>query len=189
MIDTLHPEIIEVLQDDRPLWVFGYGSLMWDPGFAFSKRLPARVNGWHRRFSLRSTVGWGTPEVPGLSAALHPGGSVMGIAFQIEPKRIRATISTLDRREAAYVRKEVRLSLSDGEKLVGLTYVADPSNGRYISGLDRHEQLHLIRQGNGVRGKSRDYLERTVGMLDQMGSRETSAHALLRFVRQMENDK
>ncbi len=187
MNDPLSPEIIEVFQEGRPIWVFGYGSLMWDPGFTHVERVPARVSGWHRRFSLTSTIGWGTPEKPGLSAALHPGGSVLGVAFQIDAAQVTSALTALDRREVAYLRREVRMSLLDGHSVPALTYVAQPENGKYISGRNRDEQIPLIRQGNGIRGSSREYLERTVETLTEMGSRSSSAHDLLKFVRGLED--
>jgi glutathione-specific gamma-glutamylcyclotransferase len=160
-------------------WVFGYGSLMWAPGFEFRLCIPALVQGWHRQFSLRSTKGWGTDERPGLCAALHEGGSVLGLAFSIPKTFEEDALIGLDRREAAYLRKEVTFALPNKKTCHALTYVVDRANGRFLEDPTRAEQVQHVRQGAGSKGTSLFYLENTVRILDHLGSEPCDAHALL----------
>jgi cation transport protein ChaC len=165
------------------IWVFGYGSLMWMPGFEYRMAVPARLQGWHRRFSLLSVKAWGTPERPGLSAALHPGGSVLGVAFAVAPEHQHETLAFLGRREAAYRQAPICCVLPGGHKADGLTYVARPDNGRFLEDPDVADQAKHIRQGDGPKGTSLFYLESTVHCLNKLGSGPTSAHRLLDQIR------
>ena len=164
-------------------WVFGYGSLMWRPDFDFAVAVPARLHGWHRQFTLLSVKAWGTPEKPGLSAALHPGGSVLGVAFAVSRDNWSKTRAALDRREAAYLPRTVAC-LHNEHRIEALTYVVHPTNGRFLETPSFDLQARHIRQGDGPRGTSLEYLEKTVGMLEEMGSFATRAHALLDHVQQ-----
>ena len=162
-------------------WVFGYGSLMWRPDFEFAYAVPARVHGWHRQFTLLSVKAWGTEEKPGLSASLHPGGSVLGVAFAVAPVRWAETLAALDRREAAYLPASVECFHGD-RQIRAHTYVVHPGNGRFLEEPDFDLQSQHVLQGKGPRGTSLEYLQKTVGMLVEMGSGSTRAHKLLRHV-------
>lgn len=179
-------EITDVFEESHRLeetgddiWVFGYGSLMWLPDFDYRLATPARLNGWHRQFTCRSVKAWGTTQRPGLSAALHPGGSVLGVAFALAPKHRERSLRSLNKREAAYRQVPVTCSLPDGQTVGGLTYVVNNENGRFLDSPGEAEQIRHIRQGNGPRGTSLFYLESTVHCLNKLGSGRTRAHDLL----------
>jgi len=178
-------EITEVLppslDTDAYQWVFGYGSLMWRPDFDFAHAVPARVFGWHRRFTLLSVKAWGTLERPGLSAAIHPGGSVLGLAFAISQDTWAHTRSGLDKREAAYMPQTVDFQYGS-RNLKAHTYVVHPKSARFLIDPDFDTQARHILQGDGPRGTSLEYLQKTVAMLDKLGSGGTQAHKLLSHV-------
>lgn len=168
----LHSEV-------RDLWFFGYGSLMWEPGFPYVERHWARLRGWHRRFSLLSTQSWGSPERPGLCLALHWGGSVAGVAFRVAPEHADGALHYLDQRESAYLRTSVTLDLDAGEQVSALTYVHDPKHPRSVPDLPVDEIVRLVRQGQGYKGRSLDYLANTVASLTDRGAKNGDMHRLL----------
>lgn len=179
-------EITDVFEDSHQIaktfddiWVFGYGSLMWLPDFDYRLAVCARLRGWHRRFTCRSVKAWGTQDRPGLSAALHPGGSVLGVAFALAPEHRESSLRALDRREAAYRRASTTCTLPDGRSITALTYVANSENGRFLNNPTESDQIRHILQGKGPKGTSLFYLESTVGCLDELGSGATRAHDLL----------
>lgn len=180
-------EITEVLSGSLDAeayqWVFGYGSLMWRPDFDFAHAVPARVHGWHRRFTLLSVKAWGTEARPGLSAAIHPGGSVLGLAFGIALENWDDTRSALDRREAAYLPQTVDFQ-HGSRRLKAHTYVVHPTSPRFLVDPDFDTQARHVLQGDGPRGTSLEYLRKTVAVLDGLGSGKTQAHRLLTHVNQ-----
>src|SRR4029077_14715863 len=116
------------LNDD--LWVFGYGSLMWRPGFAFAESAPARLIGLHRALCVYSFVHRGTPEKPGLVLGLDRGGACRGIAFRVAPRHRDATVAYLrEREQVASVYREVTRSVwlenAARQRISALTYVVD----------------------------------------------------------------
>lgn len=161
------------------IWVFGYGSLMWLPDFDYRLAVCARLRGWHRQFTCRSVKAWGTPDRPGLSAALHPGGSVVGVAFALAPEHREGSLHALDRREAAYRQTSATCTLPDGQSITAFTYVVNFENGRFLDNPTESDQLRHIRQGKGPKGTSLFYLESTVHCLGGLGSGRTRAHDLL----------
>lgn len=162
----------EVTVGHPSIWVFGYGSLMWDPGFDYAERSWARLEGWHRQFSIRSTQAWGTSVQPGLCLALHRGGTVSGMAYRLKDVGQVAALAALDQRERAYRKISVSVSLPDSRSVSAITYVYDPAHPRAQHGLTLAEQASLIAMGRGEKGTSRYYLESTVAMLDDHGCAE-----------------
>ena len=79
----------------QPLWVFGYGSLIWKPDLSFDLRSPARVHGYHRRLCLWSRINRGTPQCPGLVAGLDRGGSCAGVVYRVPAVAVRSQFSQL----------------------------------------------------------------------------------------------
>jgi cation transport protein ChaC len=172
---------------NHDLWVFGYGSLMWDPGFAHSESRSALLRGYHRVFKLSSTRSWGSPEAPGLVASLLPGGSCRGRAFRVAPGDREQVLDYLAWRERAYLRRQVRLGLDAGE-VAAVTHVADPSHPRFLGALAPEQAARLIRQGVGDKGSSRDYLANTVDHLEQLGLRDGALHDLLGLVKALDGE-
>lgn len=179
----------DTLNRDRGLWIFGYGSLMWDPGFPIVHTCCAVLNGYHRRFSVYSNGSYGCPESPGLALGLHPGGSCRARAFHVAPTHSEETLAYLDRREAAYLRKTVTIALEDGDAVWAVTYVINPEHPRYARDLPVHETAQLILTGSGSKGTSLGYLEKTVSELESQGMRQSNMHDLLNAVRSLARSK
>jgi cation transport protein ChaC len=169
------------------LWVFGYGSLMWRPGFEFLERVPARLIGLHRALCVFSFVHRGTPEKPGLVLGLDRGGMCRGIAFRVAAAKREATIAYLRSREqvtSVYVETVRRIDLEDearrqgGRQVRALTYVVDRGHVQYAGRLSVAESVHYVRQGHGRSGINRDYVIETVRALEALGYRETDLHRI-----------
>lgn len=160
-------------------WIFGYGSLMWDPGFDFECRLAATAHGWHRKFGFLSTVNWGTLRHPGAVAALYRGGACAGVAIEVSRNDINKVIRRLDRREAAYNRRKVHVILDDGFEIGAITYVATWNRLKF----QRRDAMDHIHNTKGRSGSSLEYLNRVVDTLDAFGQMNSDAHRLLEKIR------
>ncbi|MFN3994568.1 MAG: gamma-glutamylcyclotransferase [Tabrizicola flagellatus] len=172
-----------------PLWVFGYGSLIWDPGFPVAERRLARLDGWHRSFCMRSIHHRGTPERPGLVLALDraEGASCAGLAFRVAPGEEAATLAALRERElvsSAYLEEVLRVETADGT-LDALTYVIDPDHAQYCGGLPLEEQAGIIARATGGRGANRDYLWSTAAHLADLGIADPDLEWLAARVRDL----
>lgn len=155
------------------LWVFGYGSLIWDPGFPVAERRIATLKDWHRSFCMRSIHHRGTVEEPGLVLALDqaPGAACAGVAFRVEAGAEAATIAALRERElisSAYLETELLVETGEGP-INALAYVIDPDHEQYCGGLPLDEQARIIANAIGGRGPNRDYLWATVAHLTELG--------------------
>lgn len=165
------------------LWVFGYGSLMWRPGFEFVERVPARLIGEHRALCVYSFVHRGTPEKPGLVLGLDRGGACRGIAFRVSEKNRTATIAYLrEREQVTSVYREVMRSvwLEDEarQRVSALVYVVDRGHVQYAGRLSPAEQLRHVLQGHGQSGVNRDYVLATVKAIEAEGFRDSRLHRL-----------
>jgi glutathione-specific gamma-glutamylcyclotransferase len=165
------------------LWVFGYGSLMWRPGFPYLERVEARLIGAHRALCIYSFVHRGTPERPGLVLGLDHGGTCRGIAYRVAAAQRPQTIAYLRAREqvTSVYRESVRAVWLKGEpvrRVSALCYTADRGHAQYAGRLSLDQQLHHVRHGHGQSGANRDYVIETVAALEQLGYRETELHLL-----------
>jgi glutathione-specific gamma-glutamylcyclotransferase len=165
------------------LWVFGYGSLMWRPGFDFVERVPARLIGEHRALCVYSFVHRGTPEKPGLVLGLDRGGACRGIAFRVAEKNRAATVTYLrEREQVTSVYREVMRSVwldNDGrQRISALTYVVDRGHVQYAGRLSAADQLRHVTQGHGRSGANRDYVLSTVKAIEAEGFRDGPLHQL-----------
>jgi cation transport protein ChaC len=165
------------------LWVFGYGSLMWRPGFDFVEQVPARLIGEHRALCVYSFDHRGTPEKPGLVLGLDRGGACRGIAFRIAAKRREDTIAYLRAREQTTnvyreVMRSVWLENHERDRVGALTFVVDRGHVQYAGRLSLSEQLHYVRQGHGRSGNNRDYVLSTVKSIEAQGFRDPQLHRL-----------
>src|SRR6476469_4965927 len=168
---------------DSDLWVFGYGSLLWKPGFGFEEQAPARLIGEHRALCVYSFDHRGTPETPGLALGLDRGGACRGIAFRVAAIRREATIAYLRAREqTTHVYREVHRSVwlenEARRRVSALTYVVDRGHVQYAGRLSLAEQLRLVQQGHGRSGNNRDYVLSTVRSIEKQGFRDTQLHQL-----------
>lgn len=160
-----------------PLWVFGYGSLIWNPGFAVAERQIARLDGYHRGFCMRSIHHRGTPEAPGLVLALDhaPAHHCDGVAFRVPDDSAPAALAYLRERElisSAYVEKRLEVTLRDGRRVEAVTYVVDADHVQYCGGLPLSEQADIIARAHGGRGPNAEYLFNTTDHLAELGLRD-----------------
>jgi glutathione-specific gamma-glutamylcyclotransferase len=170
-------------QNGEDLWVFGYGSLMWRPGFEFLERRDARLVGAHRALCVYSFVHRGTPERPGLVLGLDRGGNCRGVAYRVAGAKRAETIDYLRAREQVtmvYREGWRRVWLDDDPQqgVQALCYVVDRGHQQYAGRLSLAEQLHFIRQGHGRSGACRDYVLATVKELEALGWRDATLHML-----------
>ena len=153
-------------------WIFGYGSLMWNPGFAFEERQNATIRGLHRALCIWSHVHRGTPEKPGLVLGLDRGGSCRGVAFRVEPERWDETVDYLRGREQAtnvYIEVVHELRLEDGRHVRALAYRVDRTHKQYCGKLPREKLLETVRGGVGLSGANPDYVLATHDHLVELG--------------------
>jgi glutathione-specific gamma-glutamylcyclotransferase len=165
---------------NEDLWVFGYGSLMWRPGFEHLERVPARIVGLHRALCVYSFVHRGTPEKPGLVLGLDRGGGCRGIAYRVAAARREATLAYLREREQVtkvYLETMRRVTLASGEANA-VVYVVDRGHPQYAGRLDLERQLQLVRQAHGLSGANVDYVLATVAEIEAQGCRDRGLHLL-----------
>jgi cation transport protein ChaC len=173
---------------EEDLWVFGYGSLMWRPGFDHLERVPARLTGLHRGLCVYSFVHRGTPEKPGLVLGLDLGGACRGIAYRVAAERRPATIEYLRAREQATMvyretMRRIDIATHPARAVSALVYVVDRSHPQYAGRLDLERQLHLVRQGHGRSGANVDYVLATVAEIEAQGCRDPALHRLAELLR------
>lgn len=173
---------------DTTLWVFGYGSLIWEPGFAYEERVKARLDGWHRSFCMRSIHHRGSVERPGLVLALDaaPDNRCEGVAFAVTPGKEASTLAGLRERElisSAYLEQIHRVRLADGRQADAICYVIDRDHVQYCGGLPLEEQARIIAASTGGRGPNRDYLWNTVAHLVTLGISDPDLEWIARRVR------
>ena len=155
------------------VWVFGYGSLLWNPGFEFEERRPARLRGWHRAFCMQLFRFRGSPEQPGLMLALDHGGSCVGEVFRIVPEKAGAELEKLTRREIPYRRlakawRWVGVDIK-GERRKALTFYAGMRQDIFYARLPIHTQAHMLARAAGHGGSGAAYLHQTVTKLEELG--------------------
>ena len=171
--------------DGRDIWVFAYGSLMWDPGFPYEEARPAVLKGYHRAMCLYSTRYRGTPEKPGLVLGLDRGGACRGIAYRVQAANVDKVMAYLWDREMvtrAYRCHSVTIHLATGP-VKARAFIVDRKHKQYAGKLPPEELAALICQGHGQRGPCRTYLENTVRHLDKLGVTDKRLHELLQKVR------
>lgn len=177
------------------IWVFAYGSLMWNPQFEFLGMAPAILRGYHRAFCVYSHVWRGTKERPGLVLGLDSGGSCKGQAFHIAGAKAHAVLDYLDRRERVtevYLRRSVPVTVTPAggaaSRVMAHAYVVDRGHHQYAGKLGLDAAADLIIQGTGKSGPNHEYLASTVGHLDDMGIKESPLHDLEAKVRAILRD-
>ncbi|MGQ9369919.1 gamma-glutamylcyclotransferase [Azospirillum sp. ST 5-10] len=170
----------------RDLWVFGYGSLMWNPGFPYEEQKLAVLRGYHRRFCLASHRYRGTPERPGLVLGLDRGGCCRGMAFRVAAERVPAVLDYLWDREMftrAYQPKLLPVRLGCGGTATACTFVVDRGHQQYRGGLAVETAAAIIAGSAGERGANIDYLANTVEHLERLGIHDARLTAVLAAAR------
>jgi cation transport protein ChaC len=172
------------MSDHDELWVFGYGSLMWRPGFEYAERVPARLTGMHRALCVYSFVHRGTPEKPGLVMGLDRGGACRGVAFRVRAALRERTIDYLREREqvtSVYIETWRQVDLMESgpaRRVRALAFGVDRGHVQYAGKLSLEDQLHLVRAGHGRSGPNPEYVLSTVEALESLGIRDRDLHLL-----------
>ncbi len=173
-----------VFDDPGDVWLFAYGSLMWDPGFDHEEARPALLRGYHRAFCVHSEVYRGTRERPGLVLGLDRGGACRGLAFRVAERNRDAVAAYLESRELVddiYSCRRVLLT-SAGGRLDGHAFIVNRRHAIYAPKQALDDMARIIAGASGSAGTNRAYLESTVAHLDELGIADGPLHELLRRV-------
>lgn len=160
-----------------PIWVFAYGSLLWNPGFDFAERRTAMLRGWHRAFCMQISRFRGSPEQPGLMLALEQGGCCKGEVFRIAEQGAAVELDKLMRREVPYRRlvnawRWVSVDIA-GARHKALTFYAGMRRDRFYVEYPIHAQAHMLARAAGWGGSGAAYLHHTVMKLEELGIHDT----------------
>ena len=189
----LSDEVIEasrlaVLGDHRSgddLWIYSYGSLMWDPGFHFTEVRLADAEGYQRRFTLRIELGRGSRKYPGLMLSLEQQeGCCRGLAFRIAADAVHAESAILWRREmlrGGYSPAMVPMSTPQGP-ITALAFVSNPAHASYVGELPLDETAAVIASGKGILGTNREYLTQLATQLEALGIEDPYVRELYRQI-------
>ena len=169
------------------MWVFGYGSLLWNPGFDAAEEVAATLSGYARSFCMRSIHHRGTQTEPGLVLALDRATDARcnGVALRVAPGREEATLEYLRERElisSAYLEQMLEVTLSDGRLVTAVTYVIDADHVQYCGSLPLEEQAQIIAHAVGDRGPNSEYLFNTAQHLNSLGVADSDLDWLSRRV-------
>ena len=159
------------MRNETPLWIFGYGSLIWRADFPYEEQTPATISDYVRRFWQGSADHRGVPAYPGRVVTLHPspGSTCWGVAYRIDPAKTKAVLAHLDYREkGGYERLQIELDIR-GRKQRGLTYFATPGNPDYLGASALHEIVEQIKRAAGPSGTNIEYVLRLEDALTTMG--------------------
>jgi cation transport protein ChaC len=184
------PAIAECMAQRCDLWIFAYGSLMWDPGFAYAEAQPALLKGYHRSFCVYSHRHRGTPERPGLVLGLDRGGACKGIAYRVPAAGVAATLEYLWDREMArgtYRLAQVQIDIPAG-RIKARAFAVDRKQAGYAGRLSPEAAARFILQGVGARGSCCQYLENTVRELRKLGLIDGPLHRLEQIVKNLAAD-
>jgi cation transport protein ChaC len=168
--------------DVHNLWVFGYGSLMWRPGFAFVETQPARLAGYSRDMCLMSYHYRGTHERPGLVCGLMQGGACEGRAYRIAAVNADSALAYLDARELItdiYIPRHLPVQLASGQPVTARVYVADTAHGQFVGDWSDVKKAAHIVQGQGTEGRCLVYLQNLVQHLGELGIADARMTTLL----------
>lgn len=173
--------------DHSPVWVFGYGSLMWNPVFESEEVRPAMLQGWHRAFCMRLTAGRGTLHQPGRMLALKEGGQTTGLAFRLPESTLREELELLWKREMitdCYVPTWCELQLEGGEAVTALVFVMNPQHPLFEADTSHQVIAPLIASASGPLGTNAQYLFALDNELKHHGMQDDCIGDLVRYVQQ-----
>ncbi len=203
MIANADPDLVPLTDEERKrsldavlaehtpgadIWVFGYGSLLWNPAIAVADARRARVHGFHRRLCLITRVARGTPERPGLLLGLDRGGSCDGMALRVPADRVAEELGILWRREMvddAYCPRWVHARSAEGT-LRCVAFVMNRGHRRYAPPMSPRETASIVAAAAGQFGTCRDYLSRTVEQLARLGIRDRQLFQVAQLVQRLE---
>ena len=184
MIAPIAADWASIMND---LWVFGYVSLMWRPGFDYVEKQRARLNGYHRALCIYSWEHRGTRERPGLVMGLDRGGSCVGIAFRVAGDKREEALRYLRERELVtnvYLERTSKISLADNRIVDAVTYVADKNHEQYAGRLSVEDAATQVCGAVGQMGPNEDYVLNTYDQIGQMGIKDSWLSNLSAKIRQ-----
>lgn len=169
------------------LWVFGYGSLLWRPGFEYVERRVATLRGFNRSFCMSSVHYRGTHANPGLVLALDPDhqGECHGVGFRVAADLAADTMAYLRERElisSAYVEQTHSIAIHGGGEVEAICYVMDQTHAQYVGGISIEEQAVIIAKATGSAGPNDEYLFNTVAHLAELGISDPELERLVALV-------
>jgi cation transport protein ChaC len=166
-------------------WVFGYGSLMWRPGFPYAERAAATLHGRRRAFCIYSVHHRGTHERPGLVLGLAPGGATRGMAYRVSPAdwpKVYAYLLEREQPTETYIEARRHVRLADGRRIEALVFLSDVRHAQWAGALSLQRQAELIAGATGLSGRNVDYLRDLVQHLREEGVRDHGMETLLGMV-------
>ncbi|MFI0845130.1 gamma-glutamylcyclotransferase [Mesorhizobium sp. IMUNJ 23232] len=169
-------------------WVFGYGSLIWRPGFAHTETERARLHGYRRSLCVHSHVHRGTPQRPGLVLGLDRGGSCVGLAFRVPEELRDEVMSYLRERELVtnvYLERTVPVRLDGGGLVQAVCYIVDRTHLQYAGSLEEAEAAAIVRGAVGQSGRNEDYVFSTVEHLAALGIRDHWMEGVARRIKDL----
>ena len=169
---------------ENGVWVFGYGSLMWNPDFKFAEKITGVVSGFHRRLCLKSTVYRGTPDYHGLVFGLDQGDSCQGMAFRITPEHLETELQIVWEREMfaeTYIPTWVSVQTKQ-QNVSAITFVINPEHEHYVPDLALEDVAQRVVRAEGKCGTCHDYVQNTVKCLHQLGLRDPVLEQLLTLI-------
>lgn len=183
LCDSLHG-MLSGHPDGEDVFVFGYGSLMWNPAVECVQIETAKVYGWHRRFCLRLMFGRGSVAVPGAMLGLDRGGSCCGVLLRISASHAFDELVLLWRREMSTFTYQARWveAVFNGNRVRAITFVVDKSHQRYIGNLPIEQVAQMICTGHGVLGSCRHYFDETLRALIRLGITDVGMQKLQRAI-------
>jgi glutathione-specific gamma-glutamylcyclotransferase len=174
--------------DNGPVWVFAYGSLMWNPLIDFDAQAIATLHGWHRSFCLRVIAGRGSPNAPGRMLALEPGGSAAGVALRLAPASMNEELRLVWIREmvaGSYLPTWAPIAFADGTRTHAIAFVADRGQSQYEADASIHTVAPLIATARGHHGTNREYLAKLEAALDEAGLSDPYIEQLAEEIRRL----
>ena len=157
--------------DNEHFWVFGYGSLMWNPGFEFVEVTQAKIDNFHRSPCIYSWVHRGTRERPGIVLGLAHGGVCNGMAYRVSKKLQNKTLDYLRARELVtnvYLETTQTIALRSGEQVDAVTYIVDTQHEQYAGKLSFEKLIDQIKGASGRSGPNEGYFIDTAVQLEKM---------------------
>ena len=174
-------QILKGVNLEKDVWVFGYGSLMWNPDFKLAEKRTGIVIGYHRSLCLKSMVYRGTPDYHGLVFGLDKGDRCQGMIYRIAEENIHSEMEKIWEREmfaGTYIPTWVNVNTKQGD-ISAVTFVINHDHDHYIPSLELEEIAERVVRAEGTCGSCRDYVQNTVKSLHLLGLRDPALEQLL----------
>ena len=186
---TLIDQTLSALADSE-LWVFGYGSLIWNPALNYEEQRRCSIKGFEKKFCFWTTLSRGTVDCPGLMMGLVPGGNCNGVAFRIDARNAVTELDVLFRREMSYyVYKPTWIEaqcFETNNTFKILTFVVDKENHRFVNNLSIDDTVRIIATAQGPLGRNCDYLFQLSEKMHELGFEESELEDLVRRVKEFQ---